>query len=147
MGEGNTCFFWLCEIQGYCPHNDPAYLARWARADEEHKKYLAEHPRPDPSLYVDASSDEEDAMVAEESGLPSPPVSPRDTNNNMITNVDDNPTQAHRSPSHHPPTIYSRSTRVQRSGVHKGRRHPAASAHTRSISFLPLFMSLTKKLL
>ena len=88
MAEKNHCIYWLCEIQGYCQHNDPVYLARCARADEQDKKHFAEHPQPDLPLYVDASSDDEDATVAEESGLLSSPALPGDTNNNMITSVD-----------------------------------------------------------
>ena len=147
MAEENPCCYWLCQIQNYCPHKDPAYLARWARADEEDKNYFAEHPRPDPSLYVDASSDDEDAMDVEESGLPSPPVSPRDTNHNITTIVNGNAAQAHHSPSYPPPTALSHSIPVQNSRVYKSRRRPVASTHERFILLLSLFMLVTNKLL
>ncbi|MCJ1231813.1 hypothetical protein MMC12_008492, partial [Toensbergia leucococca] len=117
------------------------------RADEEDKKYFAEHPRPDPSLYVDASSDDEDAMDVEESGLPSPPVSPRDTNHNITTIANGNAAQAHHSPSYPPPTALSHSIPVQNSRVYKSRRRPVASTHERFILLLSLFMLVTNKLL
>ena len=146
MAEKSSCWYLSCNIEGYCPHTDPAYLAGYDRVDKEYKEYFAKHPRPPLSSYVDASSDEEDAMVVEESGLPSPPVSPRDTNNNTTTGVNGNATQACRLLSHHSPTTISRATRVQSSGIHKARRCPGSSGLTRSTSFLPLFMLLTNKL-